>query len=221
LTKAFLTKTDHVVASLRGAIERGEIKPGDWIRAEVWAKKLDTSATPVREALRRLEANGVVTFSPHRGAQVMKFTKSEFLEVYRMRAALEALAVELVIERLDATERARLCERLAELQKVYWKHAKAGQSDACRKISRQFHLSIYEAAGSPRLVSTIRALWDSLTVDQIVLGASLKTAATEHDAIVEAIRRGRSGQATNLLKRHLAQSAQALLRADSDGFFAD
>src|SRR5690349_5285048 len=94
----FQTKTDYAFASLRDAIVTGRLKPGDWIRSQEWADDLQVSQIPVREALSRLQAQGLVEIHPHRGVQVMGRSLAHVSETYLIRAALESLAAKVAIE---------------------------------------------------------------------------------------------------------------------------
>src|SRR5438876_12426443 len=103
-----LTKTEAAYLALREGIEGGSLQPGARLRIDALKEELGMSATPVREALRMLQADGLVTHEPHRGMGVAQFSIEDTREVYRLRALLEPLATELAVGRADERARAEI-----------------------------------------------------------------------------------------------------------------
>ena len=104
----YMPLRDVVFHTLRQAILKGEMEPGERLMEIQLAKKLGVSRTPIREAIRKLELEGLVTMIPRRGAEVAGITEKSLRDVLEVRRALEDLAVELAVERMDADDIERL-----------------------------------------------------------------------------------------------------------------
>jgi DNA-binding GntR family transcriptional regulator len=200
---SFLTKTDHAADALRAAIASGQIAPGEWIRAEDWAQRLQLSVTPVREALRHLEAIGLVTIHAHRGAQVTKRTRAELMEDCRIRIALEGLAIAIVLERLDDAALAALLAAMRTCAEEYRRVAETGDGQACLESNDQFHTTLYGAANSPRLETMLRNVWSTFPIYTVQLGRKvLLEAADQHEQLIEALAARDVEQANQIIADH-------------------
>jgi DNA-binding GntR family transcriptional regulator len=157
--EAFRTKTDSVFESLKAAIINGDLKPGDWIRNSDWADRLHVSPIPVREALGRLEAQGLVEIGAHKGARVTSQTDAHVEETYLIRIALESLAARLALEQISDEAFARLVSEVEDLSELLEEHIRARNLPAALSTNFDIHMTIYKAAGRPRLVSMIENLW--------------------------------------------------------------
>ena len=146
--------SSRVAAYLRDAILGGELKPGDWIRQEDVAARLDTSRVPVREALRMLEAEGLTEHEPHRGARVPRLTQHEVEVIYRMRERLEPLALTESLAQLDEADH----EQLEDVQR------RIEENDDVEKfldLDREFHMLTYSGCSIDPLNSMVTRLWNS------------------------------------------------------------
>src|SRR5690348_4749364 len=114
-TPRHLTKTEIALQVLRERLRSGDLAPGARLRVEELANDLEMSPTPVREALRLLQADGLVDYRAHHGIVVSELTPEEIQDLFRLRTVLEPLAVELAVPRLGRADLARL-ERLHEQQ---------------------------------------------------------------------------------------------------------
>ncbi len=195
-SEEYQSKSDVVTAALREALITGEFEPGTPLRQRDLAARFGVSPTPVREALRRLEVEGLVRCDLHRGASVVegKFGATE--ENYQVRAALESLAARLAATRISEAE----LERLKELHEELARHSK--RTAAAIDINRRFHFQIYEAAGSPILLALLRLLWRSLP-DGPQLIRPLAESVRMHGEIVAAIRRRDQDAAERLTREHI------------------
>ena len=210
------TKANRVAQVLRNAITGGQIAPGEWIRADDWASRLNISQTPVREAIRLLEAEGLVRVFPHRGAQVHGTSRSEFEDVYRTRGALESLAVRLVIERSSSEDRRLLCARLRQYQAELHRLAATEDVAGSRLVNRRLHMTLYESAQSPRLLTMVQALWATFPWDTLALLPNrLLQAAQQHDEIIDAVERGDADAAAEQVREHVEGVARQLLLLDT------
>ncbi len=204
---------DVVFETLRDAIITQVLKPGERLMEIQLADEMGVSRTPVREAIRKLELEGLVVMVPRKGAYVAGVSMKDIHEVYEVRAALEMLAVTLAAERitdeeLDALERQVLKE--SEVEKNGDEHA----LDNIIYIDSTFHDIIYQAAHNQRLVQFVNILQEQL---QRFRAASLsrpgrsKTALVEHKQIVEALAERNGELAAKLAKEHIENAENAMI----------
>jgi DNA-binding GntR family transcriptional regulator len=153
--RVYVSKGDVVTDSLREMITRGDLAPGELLRQRSIAEQFNVSPTPVREALRRLESEGLVSHDVHRGARVATFDVDEQEENYRILAALESLATSLAVEKLTDAD----IDDIREIERAFAK-ARADDPDA-KALNWDFHFRIYECARSPLLLALMRLLWRS------------------------------------------------------------
>jgi DNA-binding GntR family transcriptional regulator len=200
----YLSKIDMVTAALRELIMHGEFHAGDSLRQRDLAERFNVSATPVREALRRLESEGLVRHSPHAGVSVVEVDYGATMENFRIRAALEGLAVELAAERVTDED----IEELEELNRQLAAHEGHQQAD---ELNRRLHFRIYELAGSPLLISLLRRLWSSFPLGPQVV-RPIDQSIEQHAAIIDALRDRDAAAASALTQQHIleAMRSQAL-----------
>jgi len=204
------TVKDALVETLRDEIIRGDLVPGQYLRLEEIAPRFDVSTMPVREALRDLEAEGLVTIFPHRGAIVTKLSADELQDIYDIRATLEEMATRLAVPlmtKATLTELTSLVEQMEDhLSEVV----------AVVKLNHQFHLTLYAASGRRHLCELIRMLryrtqhYLHLFIVESELG-HLPQSKGEHRAILEACKRGDAEQAATLTHDHVAQVGRAIV----------
>lgn len=215
----FQTKTDYAFAALRDAIVTGRLKPGDWIRSQEWADDLQVSQIPVREALSRLQAQGLVEIHPHRGAQVMGRSLAHVSETYLIRAALESLAARVAIE--NATD-ADFPELVAEAQIHTATMAKALDDNdmaVLRQANRAMHMGLYARSKLPRLVQLIESLWVTYPFDTLnIVPGRPAQAVDEHYAILKCIRDRDAEGLAAAMATHLKNAQEALVSASPDAF---
>ena len=204
---------DVVFETLRDAIITQVLKPGERLMEIQLADEMGVSRTPVREAIRKLELEGLVVMVPRKGAYVAGVSMKDIHEVYEVRSALEMLAVTLAAERiteeeLDALERQVLRESEEEDK------PNKGDLDSIIYIDRSFHDIIYQAAHNQRLVQFINILQEQL---QRFRAASLstpgrsKTALEEHKKIVEALSERNGELAAQLAREHIENAENAMI----------
>jgi DNA-binding GntR family transcriptional regulator len=180
-----VTAVDLVHDGLATRIADGDLESDARLTAEAVAREYGVSRTPVREALRRLEAEGLVSLVPHLGAKVRNASLGEIDELFEIRGALEVLAVQRAAERADARLADHLQEQLRRCESVA-----AGDVDGAARENERLHALIYEAAESPQLVRLIDSLGAKL---RRFRRASLsyserpRRALDEHRAIAEAV----------------------------------
>lgn len=179
---------DAVLASLREDISTGRLRPGDKIPQEALAERYGTSRVPLREALKTLEAEGMVDYHANRGYFVAELSVADLLEVYRMRELLEAEAIRLAIPQLADAD----VDAIAELLRQTDDAAAAGDLRAMTDANRRFHFAIFDAANMPRLSRMLRQLWDATDVYRSMYysdAGNRARVAVEHAAMLDALRR--------------------------------
>jgi DNA-binding GntR family transcriptional regulator len=195
----YTSKTDLVAAMLRELIMTGEFPPGAPLRQRDLAARLGVSPTPVREALRRLESEGLVKCDVHRGSTVAESEAGPIEENYRIRAALESLGAQMAADRITAGELTTLEEMNARMSGM------ADGDPAYGDLNRRFHFAIYEAAKSPMLLSLMRLLWQSLPEGPKVLRTRAES-ARQHADLLGALRRGDGQAAGDITRAHIEGS---------------
>jgi DNA-binding GntR family transcriptional regulator len=217
------TKADDIALALEEAIVAGDIPPGTVLRQEQLSEQFDVSRTPVREALRRLAALGLVSFVPNRGVRVRTLSHDELREAFLVRAELESLATELATPRmtaddLEALEAAEV--RFSELTLVLREETRSGGVDASLVSewvhgNHAFHDVIYAAADAPyieRIAKSARrtffgkAVWAAGSdIDRMYEENDL-----QHRAIMAAIAARNPQGARVLAREHVLSSGRML-----------
>jgi DNA-binding GntR family transcriptional regulator len=150
------TMAEYALEELREAIILGDLPAGTPLRLDELARSLGMSISPIREAVRQLEAHGLAKHVPHQGAKVLDFDPDDLRDLFEVRLGLETIAVRRAAERftpeLEATARRHL-ERLDEARST-------GDVRAAMRAHTDFHFTLYEASGSGWLTSLIRPAWD-------------------------------------------------------------
>jgi len=156
-TSRHRTMAEAALEELREAIILGELVPGAPLRLEDLARSLGMSISPIREAVRQLEALGLAEHVPHHGAKVVALDVDDLRELFEVRLALEALAVRGAARRFGDEDAARARSSLEA-----WATARRGNDvREAMRAHTAFHFTVYEAAGSQWLLRLIRPAWDS------------------------------------------------------------
>lgn len=210
----FQTKTDAVFTALRNAIVTGELSQAEHIRASVWAERLQVSQIPVREALRRLEAHGLVEILPHQGARVIPYSRDHLVETYRIRAALESLAARVAMERALEGGCDELVKQMTKLTKKVDRKATSGAWEPAQRDNQELHMTLYRAAGMPRLVALIENLRAAYPLRALNLHPGRRQQAMEqHHRILDAIRSRDPEGVARATEDHLKSALELLLAA--------
>jgi DNA-binding GntR family transcriptional regulator len=197
-----LTLWQRVHEHLRTEIQEGRLEPGTELIEVALAEQLGVSRGPLREAIGRLAAEGLVTVSPRRGAVVRSLSKEEFLELYQVREALERMAVQLAVPRLTDEQ----FEGLAALNDEMEAHAARNKVEAFFEANLAFHARLLEASGNGRLQEQYRQLLGQLgryRLRSLTLRGNIQRSVTEHKAILRAAKRGDAERAAQLMAEHI------------------
>lgn len=205
------TKNVAVYEKLRQDIIKGKLKPGKKIVMRDLAREFGLSETPVREAIRRLQSDGYVNFTPHMGAIVSKIDEGELVEIYLIRIALEALATRLATPYITEKDIEFLNHKNSEMEIAIQqnKHENLGG------LNRDFHLRIYRAVPFPRLYKMICDLWEAFERSQSVFSYVPERAVEsveEHREIIQALKTKDVDLADRLMKEQKERTMEALKR---------
>lgn len=200
------SRTNYVVERLKNDLADGVLRPGQALRQVQIAERYGVSVTPVREALRILEADGAITYSPHRGATVRDVDAETAADLYRLRASVESLATQIAVERLTPQRLAAIEAAHADLREA----KAAGERGAdLSRLNRRLHFTIYEG-GSPLVLDHIRTLWTRFPETVTIWNTARNARAldADHAKIIKAVRKGDAGQAAALMSAHIQHAAR-------------
>jgi DNA-binding GntR family transcriptional regulator len=198
---AVASVVDLAYAAIRERILSGALSRGARVHQEDLAMALGVSRTPVREALRRLAAEGLVEMHTNRGARVADLDRAGLRAAYEARLVIEPGAARLAATRRPAEPLARMGEAVA-------RQRRAGAGTRAFAAVRDFHLALVSAAANPFLDQLAAALWaarigEAIYEVQAPTAAQLRADADEHDAILSAVTRGSAREAETLTRRHI------------------
>jgi len=206
------TYADKVISTLRTAILRGTLPAGRRLREPELARELGVSRTPVREALRALEQEGLLQRMPGRGIVVVEITAEDVEEIYTMKAVLEGMAVRLACQRASEKELARLHRFIDDMQVL----AERDEIGPYAAMSREFHAALIRAARSRRLAEIYRLVdmpIQRLRVFALSQPGRPRDSVREHRAILEAIARRDAETAEALIRTHVGGAGTMVTRA--------
>lgn len=202
------SRAEHAYQRLLEAILNGNLKPGSRIRETELAEWLVISRTPVREALRRLESEGLICNAPHKGMSIAALDYQAVMELYQMREVLEGTAAHLAARQASDAE-------VYNLRELYQQQSLLDDPAAQAINNRAFHNAIYHAAHNRYLVKSLNSLRDAMAL----LGATTyqltgrsETALHEHEAVLLAIESRDSLAAEQAARDHIRAAQRARIR---------
>jgi DNA-binding GntR family transcriptional regulator len=198
-----------VTTKLRDAITSGYLAPGERLQQEELANRLGVSRMPIREALKRLETEGLVTIHPYRGAVVAVLAVEELQEIYEIRIALETLATTLGIPKMTS-------EHIEHLRDIGRRMDDEADAQEWLMLNTAFHFGLYAPCGRRSLLDLIenqRHKSDRYLRMFAVKRDRTRHAQEEHWAIFEACEKREVEQAAQLLEHHLTSTVQSLSKA--------
>ena len=197
------SRAEYVYEVLRSEILNGTLPPGAPVPQDEIATRLAVSITPVREALRRLESAGLVTYQTHFGATVTELTQDAADELYLLRAAVEGLGARLAASRITENQ-------LNELRTIHEGMKRAHrrrQVSQLAESSRQFHAIVAEAGGPALIAGHLRWIWESYPVPNTESVWQFDDIATdaldEHAQLIDTLAKGDENAAQRLMQQHL------------------
>ena len=207
------TLAEKAFAMLHDAIIVGELRPGERLPIGDLAEAMHLSQMPIREALRRLDADGLVENIPHRGASVAGLTIEDLREVYDARLLLELPAIEGAAERFTPSDERDAAGSLDQLEEA----TERGERTLALNAHTSFHFGLYLASSSRWLPRLISPLWDNAERYRVAaLGSSslglFEQRAREHRDLLKACADHEPDRAADLLWNHLVQTANAIFK---------
>ena len=205
----YLPLRDVVFNTLRQAILKGELKPGERLMEIALAERLGVSRTPIREAMRKLEQEGLVVMIPRRGAQVANITEKDLNDVLEVRIALENVAIEKACARMTEEEMRRLWLAAKEFEHTIAEGnlVKLAEADVA------FHEVIYQASDNKRLIQVLNNMREQIyryRVEYLKDENNYPTLMKEHKDIVEGLVRKNKMQVTETMHQHVKNQAVAV-----------
>ena len=201
-----MTKTALAVEALRGAILRGEITQDRPLTVGRIAAQLGISPTPVREAIRTLQAEGLLRHEPHHSVSVTQYSTKDIHDIFRLRATLESQAARLAVPRLSDDDLAQLealgheMERAAERQEI----------ERVNQLNAQWHLLIYSAADNRVLLDLVQHLWKQFMWEgNWITPVHAAHSLAQHAGLLAAIRARDAALTERLMREHIRGGEQA------------
>ena len=205
----FLPLRDVVFNTLRQAILRGELKPGERLMEIQLANKLGVSRTPIREAIRKLELEGLVLMIPRRGAEVAEITEKSLRDVLEVRDALEVLCVDLACDRISDED----IESLKEAAKEFELALQGGDVTEYAEADVKFHDIIYHATENQKLIQLLYNLREQMyryRVEYLKRKEVHKILLEEHEHIIECIEKKDKEAAKIAISTHIENQAKTV-----------
>jgi DNA-binding GntR family transcriptional regulator len=199
------SRAEYVYCELKQAISDGVYSPGKPVRETEVAARLNVSRTPVREAFRRLQTDGILEFTPWRGVIVAELDENQIVELYSMRKVLEGTAAALAAT--NATP-----DQIRELEEIMGRAEGETNPESLADLNREFHQALFDAANNRYLLHAIRALRNPMALlskTTYSVQDRPHSAQAEHQEIVDAIKRQDADAAEKLGYGHIANAEQA------------
>lgn len=203
------TLVEQIIQSIRDGIHRGEFAQGARLVVADLAAEFGVSMGPVREAIRRLTGEGLLEFTPHRGATVRAYTERDVREIFQVREAIEGYAARLAAENIYLAD---FAARLRECQKRMH-DAGYRKIEALTDARQHFHELLYTFAGNAALKEAALRLTfpaNRLLFNKLTPRDRLIASAREHDEIIDAVLRGDGVRAERAMRVHLHNGAIAI-----------
>lgn len=198
----YLPLRDVVFNTLRQAILRGELKPGERLMEIQLANKLGVSRTPIREAIRKLELEGLVLMIPRKGAEVADISEQSLRDVLEVRRALEELAGSLACDRITPEQ----IEQMRQAEQDFIDVLKDGDVTKIAEADEKFHDIIYLATGNQKLITMLNNLREQMyryrveCLKQVELREQL---SQEHQDMIRLIEEKRKDDTVRLIRKHI------------------
>lgn len=207
----YLPLRDVVFQTLRQAILRGELEPGERLMEIHLANRLGVSRTPIREAIRKLELEGLVVMIPRRGAIVASITEKDLKDVLEVRRTLEIMAGEIACERITP----ELLEQLKNTGHEFMVRKDTNDFTSLAEVDVKFHDIIYAATGNQRLISILNNLREQMYRYRLEYVKDARTHSiiiSEHNDIIKQIRDKNVPVAKTVIHQHISNQEKGISR---------
>lgn len=205
----YSTVSDIVLTRIRESILSGELKPGEKINQNQLTEELGVSIIPLREAFKRLQAEGYIEIIPHRGAYVKELSQEEVEDIYLVRAKLEELAAGLAAPNVSRDDVKKLRTLFREMKEATREH----RHQELLTLNRKFHFTVYKACRRKHLLEILEELWDrSLRYRNLQTFRPSRAGEEleEHQRILEACESGSKRQLMKAIRYNIEKSRRAL-----------
>ena len=206
---AFLPLRDVVFNTLRAAILKGELQPGERLMELQLAAKLGVSRTPIREAIRMLEQEGLAVTIPRKGAEVAKMTLKDMEDVLEVREALDELAAQIACTKMNEQQMAELIRIKDEFEK----NTDSSDVKLIAETDERFHDIMYESRDNAKLVVLLNNLREQIyryRVEYLKNKDNYPALIQEHEEIVEALKAHDKDKVTEAMHKHVMNQAMAV-----------
>lgn len=197
---------------IKNMIYLNQLAPGQKIIYSDLSKRINTSVTPVIQALNRLEANGFVNYIPNKGYFVSEITQEEAMELYEAREALEVYIIPLIIENITKSA----IEEIKALFRKYNREAMGGPNRKIILVDARFHLKLAEYSGNEVINTMLGDIYEKLYLKyppEYLEAPQIREVSAEHRKILDALGRGDAQTAVETTSKHIAASKQRITRA--------
>ncbi len=206
----YLPLRDVVFNTLRQAILRGELKPGERLMEIQLANKLGVSRTPIREAIRKLELEGLVLMIPRKGAEVADISEKSLRDVLEVRKALEELAVKLTCDKIKSAQIRELRQAAEEFRRTL----KSNDITQIAEADVRFHDVLYEATDNQKLVQLLNNLREQMyryRIEYLKRQEAYPQLLTEHEEIIRRIENREKDEAVEIVCKHIDNQVEAVM----------
>jgi DNA-binding GntR family transcriptional regulator len=201
---------DKVLSVLRDSIFSGSLKPGEKLHEKDLCERLGVSRTPVREAIRMLEAEGLVESIPNKGSRVAEISISDVINIYELRINLESMATRKAVPHVTK-------QVLSQLQSIQSKLSDAVNINEWNEVdylNQQFHSLLFSAGTNDRLITLVEQLSNyghMMTISAFAIPGRAQQVVQEHNDILQAVVEGDAEKAGSLMQKHLEVARDNLL----------
>ncbi len=206
---AYLPLRDVVFQTLREAILKGDLRPGERLMELQLAAKLGVSRTPIREAIRMLEQEGLAVTIPRKGAEVARMTEKNMEDVLQIREALDELAVQVACDKMTDQQ----LENLTLAMKNFENAIQAGDLKKTAAYDVEFHDIIYESTDNPKLVTLLNNLREQIyryRVEYLKEKENYPMLIKEHETIVAALKEKNKERVSDAMRCHIRNQAETV-----------
>jgi DNA-binding GntR family transcriptional regulator len=206
------TLREKILETIRDAILKGSLRPGERVSEPELAERFGISRTPIREAFRQLESEGYLEVIPRKGAVVASLSERDVIEFYAIKSILEGHAARIAAERMTERDLERLETINAKLQEI----AAGGDIKGFFRVHNEFHELFIKASGNDKLIELINQLvlkFNRLRLASLAQPGRMDISVQEHRKIIEAFRRHDGEQADSLVRRTATIGAEVLIQS--------
>lgn len=212
LVDSHLTLREKILETIREAILKGALRPGEKVAEPELAERFGISRTPIREAFRQLESEGYLTVIPRKGAVVASLSERDVEEFYAIKSILEGYAARMAAEKMTDKD----IERLDGINERLEKLAREGDVKNFFRVHNDFHECFIRAAGNDKLLELINLLllkFNRLRMASLSLPGRMEISVQEHQKIIEAFKKRQGELAESLVTKTAAYGGQLLIQS--------